>query len=111
MKRLFILLAFLSLACSASAATSGVLITPVNTPEPLPTLAPEITKVCNCWRLNVRTDAGTKYPTVTVLAVGERVQLTGRHKQPAVYTWYEIASPRAGWVSGQYLCETSEAKK
>lgn len=113
MNRFILLLCLLvmsTFACTVStsaADASGVKFTPRSTAT-MPvksTQQPQNRVICRSGGLNVRSGAGTAFSSVSVLADGSRVVLTGLQqvaKDGGV--WKQIATP-AGWVNSDYLCE------
>lgn len=106
MKRLIILLAITSFACSYSALSLSTLptkepvtrSTPANTPQ-------AVMVVCKSYGLRLRVDAGVDSQQIDTLADGTKVVLTGNQKTPYKVVWYEVAvNGVTGWVSSKYLC-------
>jgi uncharacterized protein YgiM (DUF1202 family) len=107
---LFLLLLFLSLACSASQAALNVLPTPsVVSPSPYPSASPtqQPAKTICAEHLNFRSAPGIQTTIFAVLQKGQQVTLTGQNETtPDGATWVEAqANGQTGWLNLNYLCE------
>jgi uncharacterized protein YgiM (DUF1202 family) len=84
-------------------------------PNPLDaTLGPNSGAICavrvNISNLNLRAGPGTTYRVLTILQVGEHLNVTGRN---ADSSWYQInrSNNTSGWVSAAYVSPEGDCSR
>lgn len=107
MKRLILILALATLACSRSMnpsvdVTDLVTSTPtlVVTSTKIPSRQVVTSTVLAIRALNLREGAGVNHPVITTLPAGARVQVLGE----CVGSWVQVTQGKlTGWVNSLYL--------